>query len=75
MVCRPADPDDAAAGRGPVGELAAQQMQLAKTDPMVLQQRHVRLSLIITPVITARDDRGGKISALTLNKALVLCMP
>ena len=45
------------------------------TDPFVIQQKQMRLSLIVTPFITARDDRGNRIVASTLHKALVLCMP
>lgn len=44
-------------------------------DPLAIQQKQMRLSLVVTPVITARDDRGNKIVASTLHKALVLCMP
>ena len=42
--------------------------------PLALQIRQVRLKLVITPVITMRDDRGHSIIAKNLQNAHVLTM-
>ncbi|KAF4628284.1 hypothetical protein G7Y89_g9866 [Cudoniella acicularis] len=44
------------------------------TDPMELQIRQTRLKLVITPVITMRDDRGTTIKAKNLHHSTVLTM-
>ncbi|KAH8672656.1 hypothetical protein BGZ60DRAFT_429975 [Tricladium varicosporioides] len=44
------------------------------TDPMQLQIRQTRLKLVITPVITMRDDRGTTIKAKNLHHSTVLTM-
>jgi hypothetical protein len=41
-------------------------------DPLKLQLQQARLSLVITPVITMRDDRGTTIKAKNLHMASVL---
>ena len=43
-------------------------------NPMSLQIAHTRLKLVITPVITMRDDRGTTIKAKNLHYATVLTM-
>ncbi|KAK0125307.1 hypothetical protein ONS96_009161 [Cadophora gregata f. sp. sojae] len=43
-------------------------------NPMSLQIGHTRLKLVITPVITMRDDRGTTIKAKNLHYATVLTM-
>ncbi|EKD19809.1 hypothetical protein MBM_01761 [Drepanopeziza brunnea f. sp. 'multigermtubi' MB_m1] len=43
-------------------------------DPMTLQIKQVRLKLVITPVVTMRDDRGTTIRAKNLHRANVLTM-
>ncbi|KAH7419182.1 hypothetical protein BKA64DRAFT_8932 [Cadophora sp. MPI-SDFR-AT-0126] len=43
-------------------------------NPMGLQINHTRLKLVITPVITMRDDRGTTIKAKNLHYATVLTM-
>lgn len=43
-------------------------------DPMTLQLRQTRLKLVITPVITMRDDRGNTIKAKNLHHSTVLTM-
>jgi hypothetical protein len=47
---------------------------LADVDPMKLQIEQVRLKLVITPVITMRDDRGVTIKAKAIHSADVLLM-
>lgn len=46
----------------------------AHADPMTLQLSQLRLKLVITPVVTMRDDRGTTIRAKNLHKASVLTM-
>lgn len=46
----------------------------AGMDPMQLQLAQIRLKLVITPVVTMRDDRGTTIRAKNLHKAHVLTM-
>ncbi|PBP27504.1 hypothetical protein BUE80_DR001761, partial [Diplocarpon rosae] len=43
-------------------------------DPMSLQIKQARLKLVITPVVTMRDDRGTTIRAKNLHKSTVLTM-
>ncbi|KAK2629278.1 hypothetical protein QTJ16_000098 [Diplocarpon rosae] len=43
-------------------------------DPMALQIKQARLKLVITPVVTMRDDRGTTIRAKNLHKSTVLTM-
>jgi len=43
-------------------------------DPMILQLTQVRLKLVVTPVITMRDDRGTAIRVKNLHKAQVITM-
>jgi hypothetical protein len=43
-------------------------------DPISLQVKQVRLKLVITPVVTMRDDRGTTIRAKNLHRATVLTM-
>ena len=43
-------------------------------DPMQLQIKQTRLKLVITPVVTMRDDRYGKIRAKNLHSSTVLIM-
>lgn len=43
-------------------------------DPMSLQIKQNRLKLVITPVITMRDDRGTTIKAKSLHYSNVLLM-
>jgi hypothetical protein len=43
-------------------------------DPMKLQVEQTRLKLVITPVITMRDDRGLTIKAKAIHSANVLLM-
>jgi hypothetical protein len=43
-------------------------------DPMQLQIAQIRLKLVITPVVTMRDDRGTTIRAKNLHKSSVLTM-
>jgi hypothetical protein len=45
-----------------------------KVDPMQLQIKQTRLKLVITPVITLRDDRGTTIKAKNLHFSTVLTM-
>ena len=45
-----------------------------RADPMHLQIRQTRLKLVITPVITLRDDRGTTIKAKNLHMSTVLTM-
>lgn len=47
---------------------------ITKVDPMQLQIEQVRLKLVITPVITMRDDRGTTIRAKAIHSANVLLM-
>ena len=47
---------------------------MTNVDPMQLQIEQVRLKLVITPVITMRDDRGTTIRAKALHSAMVLLM-
>lgn len=42
--------------------------------PMDLQVRQTRLKLVITPVVTMRDDRGTTIKAKNLHHSTVLTM-
>lgn len=42
--------------------------------PMTLQVRQVRLKLVVTPIVTMRDDRGTTIRAKNLHRATVLTM-
>lgn len=44
------------------------------TNPMQLQIKQVRVKLVITPVITLRDDRGTTIKAKNLHHATCLLM-
>lgn len=44
------------------------------TDPMQLQVQQIRLKLVITPVITMRDDKGTTIKAKAVHSANVLLM-
>ncbi|KAI6710515.1 hypothetical protein JHW43_006956 [Diplocarpon mali] len=44
------------------------------TDAMALQIKQARLKLVITPVVTMRDDRGTTIRAKNLHKSTVLTM-
>ncbi|KAF8866886.1 hypothetical protein BDZ45DRAFT_683099 [Acephala macrosclerotiorum] len=43
-------------------------------DGMALQLKQTRLKLVITPVVTLRDDRGTTIKAKSLLLSTVLCM-
>ena len=43
-------------------------------DPMQLQISQTRLKLVVTPVVTLRDDRGSTIKAKNLHPAWVLIM-
>lgn len=43
-------------------------------DPMQLQIQQIRLKLVITPVITMRDDKGTTIKAKALHSSNVLLM-
>ena len=43
-------------------------------DPMQLQVQQVRLKLVITPVITMRDDKGTTIKAKAIHSSNVLLM-
>jgi hypothetical protein len=45
-----------------------------RVDPMHLQVKQTRLKLVITPVITLRDDRGTTIKAKNLHFSSVLTM-
>ena len=45
-----------------------------RLDSMQLQIQQVRLKLVITPVITMRDDRGTTIKDKNLHKSTVLTM-
>lgn len=45
-----------------------------KIDPMQLQIQQARLKLVITPVITMRDDRGTTIRAKSILSSNVLLM-
>ena len=45
-----------------------------KTDPMKLQLHQARLKLVITPVVTLRDDRGTTIIAKSILNSNVLVM-
>lgn len=44
------------------------------TDPLQLQICQTRLKLIITPVVTMRDDRGSSIKVKNLHHSTVLTM-
>lgn len=46
----------------------------ARADSFKLQLRQARLKLVVTPVITMRDDRGTTIKAKNLHMATVLIM-
>ncbi|KND94428.1 hypothetical protein TOPH_01146 [Tolypocladium ophioglossoides CBS 100239] len=43
-------------------------------DPTELQEKHWRVALVTTPVITCRNDTGGSISAHSVAMADVFCM-
>ncbi|KAF6840486.1 hypothetical protein CPLU01_01172 [Colletotrichum plurivorum] len=43
-------------------------------DPYVLQAEHWRVQLVITPVITVRNDTGATISVASITNAHVICM-
>lgn len=43
-------------------------------DPHVLQAEHWRVQLVITPVITVRNDTGATISVASITNAHVICM-
>lgn len=45
------------------------------TEPARLQTSQTRLKLVVTPVITLRDDRGTTIIARSLHPSCVLTMP
>lgn len=45
-----------------------------RVDPIRLQIKQTRLKLVITPVITLRDDRGTTIKAKNLHLSTVLTM-
>jgi hypothetical protein len=45
-----------------------------RVNPIILQTRQTRLKLVITPVITMRDDRGTTIKAKNLHLSSVLTM-
>ncbi len=45
-----------------------------KVDQIQLQLRQTRLKLVITPVVTMRDDRGTTIKAKNLHASSVLTM-
>jgi hypothetical protein len=45
-----------------------------RADPMQLQIQQTRLKLVITPVITMRDDRGTTIKAKSIHSSNVLLM-
>ncbi|KAG0648949.1 hypothetical protein D0Z07_4805 [Hyphodiscus hymeniophilus] len=47
---------------------------MTNADPLQLQIEQVRLKLVITPVITMRDDRGTTIRAKNIHSAMVLLM-
>ncbi|TDZ33684.1 hypothetical protein C8034_v002087 [Colletotrichum sidae] len=43
-------------------------------EPTVLQAEHWRVQLVVTPVITVRNDTGASISVASITKAHVICM-
>ena len=47
---------------------------MTNNDPVQLQIEQIRLKLVITPVITMRDDRGTTILAKAIHSATVLLM-
>ena len=49
-------------------------MDCPRVDPMQLQIKQTRFKLVITPVITMRDDRGTTIKAKNLHVSTVLTM-
>ncbi|CAG8956471.1 hypothetical protein HYFRA_00003856 [Hymenoscyphus fraxineus] len=57
--------------------LSATMIARDRTDvtPMQLQISQTRLKLVITPVVTLRDDRGPSIKVRNLHHAQVLTMP
>jgi hypothetical protein len=46
----------------------------SEVEPLKLQIQQVRLKLVVTPVITMRDDRGTTIRAKNLHMSNVLTM-
>ncbi|KAJ3957049.1 hypothetical protein N0V92_006396 [Colletotrichum tropicale] len=43
-------------------------------DPHILQAEHWRVQLVVTPVITVRNDTGATISVASITRAHVICM-
>ncbi|KAF9870493.1 protein phosphatase [Colletotrichum karsti] len=43
-------------------------------DSHILQAEHWRVQLVVTPVITVRNDTGASISVASITKAHVICM-
>ncbi|OLN92053.1 hypothetical protein CCHL11_01637 [Colletotrichum chlorophyti] len=43
-------------------------------DPHILQAEHWRVQLVVTPVITVRNDTGASISVASITNAHVICM-
>ncbi|KAK1963887.1 hypothetical protein LZ32DRAFT_591870 [Colletotrichum eremochloae] len=43
-------------------------------DPHLLQAEHWRVQLVVTPVITVRNDTGSSISVASITSAHVICM-
>lgn len=60
-----------------IGSRFSSQSMLAiwpTSDPLELQARHWRIALVVTPVITCRNDMGTNISAHSVALADVICM-